>query len=68
MKNIIMFILELKKGYAFQGTANGLYLAQGDQLTAVPNTENEYQKNVLRRPVTTRRQSNCLHARTRVKP
>ena len=42
----------LKKGHAFQRAANKLSQAQGDQLTAALETNQECQKEILRRPPT----------------
>ena len=55
--------IELKKGHAFQRAANKLYQAQGDQLTAALETNRECQKEILRRPLTSQKQSNHPHPR-----
>ena len=42
----------LKKGHVFQRAADKLSQAQGDQLTAALETNQECQKEILRRPPT----------------
>lgn len=45
MENIIMFLpIRTEEICAFQGAADKLYQAQGDQLTAVPYTNYECQR------------------------